>query len=353
MNSEKKSKNERILGIYLRLCQGKIISKREEAGRYKVDERSIQRDIDDIRAFLDEQATLGIEDDRSVAYDRVRKGFFMTGNEERFLNNSEILAVAMILLESRAFTKKEIASILDKVVAKCVSHKNRKVVEALIANEQFHYVELSNLSSIQDKLWNIGSAIKNSSLMKISYHKQAEKNEMVERTIEPLAIMFSEYYFYLIANIVNLNEQSGAIQQIYQYPAVFRVDRIQIYQAMDVKFKIPYSDRFQEGEFRKRIQFMYPGELVKIQFKYKGKSPEAVLDRLPTAQIIKCVDGEFLIEAEVYGKGIVMWLLSQGEAVELLKPASMREQIKATLTGMLSQYEEISGYAGARNRENI
>lgn len=344
MNSGKKSKDERILGIYVKLCQGKIISKREEAGKYEVDERSIQRDIDDIRAFLDEQAALGIAATRKIEYDRLRKGFFMTGNEENFLNNSEILAVAMILLESRAFPRKEIALILDKIVAKCVSNKNRKVVESLIANEQFHYVELSNLSSVLDKLWDIGAAIKNSNLMKISYRKQAEEDGMVERTIEPLAIMFSEYYFYLIANIVKLMEQNGAIQQSYQYPAVFRIDRIQSYQAMDVKFKIPYSDRFQEGEFRKRIQFMYPGELIKIQFKYRGRSPEAVLDRLPTAQIIKCVGGEYTIEAEVYGKGIVMWLLSQGESVELLKPAGMREQIKATLTGMLSQYENNSDY---------
>lgn len=84
---------------------------------------------------------------------------------------------------------------------------------------------------------------------------------------------------------------------------------------------------------------MYPGELIKIQFKYMGKSPEAVLDRLPTAQIIKQVDGEYTIEAEVYGKGVVMWLLSQGEAVELLKPVSMREQIITTLTGMISRYK--------------
>ena len=39
---------------------------------------------------------------------------------------------------------------------------------------------------------------------------------------------------------------------------------------------------------------------------------EPVLDRLPTAQIISQKDHEYTISAEVYGKGIVMWLLSQG-----------------------------------------
>ena len=51
---DKHSKNARVLDMYERLCSGKIINKSEEAQRFGVDERSIQRDIDDIRAFLDE-----------------------------------------------------------------------------------------------------------------------------------------------------------------------------------------------------------------------------------------------------------------------------------------------------------
>lgn len=41
----KHSKNSRTLSIYIRLCAGKLINKAEEANRFGVDERSIQRDI--------------------------------------------------------------------------------------------------------------------------------------------------------------------------------------------------------------------------------------------------------------------------------------------------------------------
>ena len=51
---EKESKNFRTLDMFVRLCEGKTVNKAEEAWRFNVDERSIQRDIDDIRAFLDE-----------------------------------------------------------------------------------------------------------------------------------------------------------------------------------------------------------------------------------------------------------------------------------------------------------
>ena len=52
MNS---GKNERILCLYSKLLEGKVIYKSEEALYYGVNERSIQRDIDDIRKFLDKR----------------------------------------------------------------------------------------------------------------------------------------------------------------------------------------------------------------------------------------------------------------------------------------------------------
>lgn len=84
-------------------------------------------------------------------------------------------------------------------------------------------------------------------------------------------------------------------------------------------FENPYRDRFEEGEFRKRIQFMYGGRLRSIRFIYKGSSVEAVLDRLPTAQIIAKRPEGYLISAEVFGDGIDMWIRSQGNMVEVVK----------------------------------
>lgn len=81
-------------------------------------------------------------------------------------------------------------------------------------------------------------------------------------------------------------------------------------------FQIPYSQRFQEGEFRKRVQFMYGGRLQRVTFTYCGYDIDAILDRLPTAKILSEQDGTYQLEAEVYGKGIEMWLRSQGKYVK-------------------------------------
>ena len=150
---DKYSKNSRTLDLYVRFCEGKTIHKAAEAERFGVNERSVQRDIDEIRAFLEERGAAGAGH-REIIYDRSKKGLIMTGTEGSVMSNSEILAVAKILLESRAFTKEEMDSILNKLVEECVPLKNMQLVSELIANEKYHYVELHHKSVMQDKLWN-------------------------------------------------------------------------------------------------------------------------------------------------------------------------------------------------------
>lgn len=332
------SKNSRTLSIYIRLCAGKLINKAEEANRFGVDERSIQRDIDDIRAFLEDQKTERSTESREIIYDRVHKGFTMTGADGSAMTNSEILAVSKILLESRAFSKKEMDILLGKLIEGCVPLRNMKLVSDLIANEKYHYVELTNPSYDRDSLWNLGVAVRNHNLLEISYHRAEAVDECVKRMIEPVGIVFSEYYFYLNAFLVE-KDASGKYVHKYSYPAVFRVDRIISIRETGQKFKVPYNGRFEEGEFRKRVQFMYSGELMRVKFRFYGGSAEAVLDRLPTAKIVSRQQDQYEIEAEVFGKGIMMWLLSQGEKVKVLSPEWLREEMKGTLEKMVERYQ--------------
>ena len=79
---------------------------------------------------------------------------------------------------------------------------------------------------------------------------------------------------------------------------------------------------------------------MRVKFRYYGGSAEAVLDRLPTAKIVSRQQDQYEIEAEVFGKGIMMWLLSQGEKVEVLSPEWLREEMKGTLEKMVERYKE-------------
>ncbi|MEI3194363.1 MAG: WYL domain-containing protein [Lachnospiraceae bacterium] len=312
----KSDKIARILGIYTKLMNGGIVNKAEEARQYGVNERSIQRDIDDIREYF-ENETADIGFINSVTYDRSAKGYRLEQLYKTRLSNSEILAVCKILLDSRAFTKKEMLLLLDKLVECCVPQTNQKAVMDLISNEEFHYVEPRHHTVFIDKLWTLGQAIRASQYIEIDYMRTKDK-KIVRRKLKPVAILFSEYYFYLTAFIDDKEVQENFDVLNDAFPTIYRLDRIKKLKLLDEKFHISYSSRFEEGEFRKRIQFMYGGKLQKVKFEYSGTDVDAVLDRLPTARIIKEEDGKYVIEAEVFGKGIEMWLRSQRENVKIM-----------------------------------
>ena len=307
-------KNDRILDIYTRLLNGESINKQEAAARYGVNEKSIQRDIDDIRDYFSQKL---VEDGqgKAVVYNRQVKGYYLETQSQTKLTNSEILAVCKILLDSRAFIKGDMGRILEKLLTGCVPRKNLLVVKELISNEAFHYVEPRHHRAVLDKIWDIGIAVKACRVIEITYSKR--KGESVHRRLEPLAIMFSEYYFYLTAFIEDVDKSQFHVEND-PFPTIYRIDRIESLEVTKDHFRIPYKDRFEEGEFRKRIQFMYGGKLQKTEFWYSGDSVEAVLDRLPTAEILSEEDGKYLISAETFGTGIEMWLRSQGDAVEIV-----------------------------------
>jgi len=45
-----------------------------------------------------------------------------------------------------------------------------------------------------------------------------------------------------------------------------------------------------------------------------------VLDRLPTAKVLQVAEKGWIVEAEVFGMGIDMWVRSQGDYIKIIKP---------------------------------
>ena len=109
---DKNGKMERILSMYTTLMNGGALYKAQEAAKYGVSPRSIQRDIDEIRNFLSSNVeNAGIVN--TVEYDRSKDSYQLVQASQMKFTNSEILAICKILLDSRAFTKKEMDSMLQ------------------------------------------------------------------------------------------------------------------------------------------------------------------------------------------------------------------------------------------------
>lgn len=314
----------RIISIYERLVKGELLNRKELARQFNVSTRTITRNIKDLNIYLDDINGFNGED--LIKYSRRDGGYRLKHDENSWLTSREILGLAKVLLESRAFNEQEMKQLIDKLVINS-SPGARKHIKDMLSNERFYYTPVQHNRPLLGIIWELSRAINHKYVVEISYNKPG-KADLIERKIEPLAIMFSEYYFYLIAHSYQSDED---------YNIVYRIDRIIDYNITDQHFQLRYRDRFEEGKFRKRVQFMMAGHLLKVKFKYTGNL-EAALDRLPTAKVIGQDNGSYLIEAEVYGPGIKMWLLSQGQYVEVLEPGSLREEMKETVGKMMEKY---------------
>lgn len=309
---------DRMLELYTRLAEGKLIYKAEEAEHYKCSLRSIQRDIEDLRTFFHNQSDAsGIVQD--IIYDKKLKGYKLVPPLRNVLSNKEVFAVLKILLESRSLSKEELDPILDKLIDCCVPKECKCYVTNLISNERFHYVPPRHNKEVLDTMWRLGEALREHKEVEVDYRKPGD-GSLVHRVLRPAGIMFSEFYFYLAGFIVPKKDDSFKEEvEKDPFPTIYRIDRIEHLEVTNKHYNVPYASRFEEGEFRKRVQFMFGGELRKIRFYYKGANPEHVLDRLPTAEIIEKNEKGFLITAEVFGSGIDIWIRSQGDLVKVVE----------------------------------
>ena len=301
----KENKGFRLLQLYERLSRGEVVCKAELAQKFAVTDKTIQRDIEELRSYLAETRTDAGE--ASIVYERRRGGYLLTHGASEWLTNEDVLAVCKILLESRAFCKEELDALLKKLLRQTAPH-DRGQVGKIIRSEQHFYVPLRHGKKLLSAIWELSQHMTAQHTIRISYCRQDGTER--EHEVNPVATMFSEYYFYLIAYLADGRKA---------FPTIFRIDRIARFAPTGATFRVIHKKKFSDGEFRQRIQFMYAGDLRHVTFDYSGASVEAVLDRLPTAKILSKDNGVYRIEAEVYGNGIDMWLRSQGDHVQVIE----------------------------------
>lgn len=337
------SKKDRVLDIYTALINGEAVSLSEYAQKYGVSEKSIKRDFEQIELFL---ADYNVE--KSDHYEIINtvesrrdKGQFQLKNaENKYMSKSQILAVVKILMDSKGLSQPEMAPIVEKLISSSVSMNDQRFIKNLLLNEWYNYTEPTHQQPILDLLLNIAKAIQEQRIVRLTYGKS--KGDPVERIVEPLGIIFSEYYFYLAGNIKNIDKEKHFQIKGDENPTMYRIDRIQEMELLDERYQVQESKRFKEGEYRRRIQFMYGGRLHHLKLLVRNFALEAVCDKLSTAQVSPWGrDGyDHLVEAELFGEGILMWLMGQGDGVKLIGPDELVIKLQKKVAKLLEIYEK-------------
>ena len=305
-----------VLDLYLKFMAGQRLTKLEIKDILEnKSERTVQRYIADLNTFFEIK-----NKNKKIVMNQTDKKYELIRNDHVSFDKEQLLAILKILIASRGLSKEEIQHVITRLKQQ-VSDENYKIIEKAIKSEMIHYVPMNHGEPLFHKLWKLNELIQQEKIIEFEYFNAMNRGRI--HNIKPMYITYSELYFYL----VGINKKEQVI--------IFRVDRIQEFKVMDDKFKVtedkfkvPHSPYIREGELKKRIYFMYGGEWKKVVFEFNGGIIESVLDRFPTAKLIKkdYINNRFTVEIEVIGDGILMWFLSQGARVKVLSPIDLKQK---------------------------
>ena len=319
------TRRDRVLEIFFRGLRGEDLCVQKLADEYEVSTKSVTRSLNDLKAFLaDHRELVGHTE---LQYSHRDKCYRLYMDE--FLSSKELFSMVEVLIGARAFSKDELLQLTSKL-KRFTTPEDRTKLEELIRKELYQYPEVKHdCESVMDTLWQLMLCISEKREITVEYYRA--DRALKEHRLRPASLMFTDYYFYLIAFYA---DDPG------DKPLYFRVDRIRHITEHRKKFTTAEAPAFDEGLLRQRSLFMWPGKLRTIRFEFTGISVQAVMDKLPTAKIIERDGRKYLIEAEVYGDGIKMWLLSQGPWVKVISPEDFRDEVKYRLRKALEQYAE-------------
>lgn len=317
-------KSTRVLYMLQQLLQKNRIEKENIQNLFQIDSRTFERDIATLRTFLSQN----IEYDQNLIleYEYQEKYYYLSNYDNSQLTSKEVLMLIKLLLGSRALCLEELNQMINSLKAQ-LSSDERKEIDSFIRNERHHFTPLKHGRKLLNHMWDFSQAIEENRAICMEYKKA--NNTIESYIVHPVGLVFTDYYFYAVSYVKNKD---------IPYPISFRLDRILSYEILNERFKIPYSQRFESGDFHNKINMMYQGELIKFTFRFTGHSVEAVLDKFPVSRVIEEGDGYCIIEAISYEQGLLMWLFSQGEWIKVLTPNDLVEKVKDKLNKMMSLY---------------
>ena len=319
-------KKERVLDVFYMLLMGQGVSVSGLADEYEVSTKSISRDINEIKNYIAEhREQLG---GTELKYNASEGKYYL--KTDKFFDSSELFALVKLMIGSRCLSKDETLELTNKL-KQFTSKEDQQTINHLISNEMYHFNEVKHdCKSVIDNLWKLTNCIEAKREITISYYKM--NRDYVERRLRPMAITFTDFYYYLIA--YQQDENDADVWEVRYY----RIDRIVHIVEHRTSFKVEYSKEIDEGDLMNKMQYMFPGKMRHIKFEFTGPSVQAVLDKIPTAREVEIRDEAHIIEADVLGDGVNMFLFSQGSWVKPLAPKEFVDEMREEVEKMLRLY---------------
>lgn len=179
----------RVLILYKLLLSGRNVYKKVFAIEHGINERSVDRDIQDVRLFLSE-----IYSSQEVLFSKENNAYYLSGQAQNLMGETEALVFSKMLLGSGVFRRDETEGLLKSIL----STVDSKIASSLTVKMQYalkNYQTCDNKTAILKLLQDLIYCISKECGLKIKLHTDGE-NKMA--FINPVDIVYRERYFWLV-----------------------------------------------------------------------------------------------------------------------------------------------------------
>lgn len=361
--------------------------------------RSIQREIKDIKIFLYSNFP-DLELEKCGSKDNTYYKLVYTGTSTKekfkFLSNNQLFVLLDILISSRVLPHTEMKRLID-TIKNLVNLNNMNsignndsaptssstLIKSIFGYKEEQYRRLNPFSStptnpktdhthfqdILTTLYNSSYSQENITeppVLKVSYHSnKAKENSIEQYYLVPIAIHFDHYYLYLHALILSRNEEGefkahsrtfdNRSEEDFRY---LRVDRFEKIENTGYRLSSNFGNKKKELMSAVPPINMFTNQQAEIYFLCHRRIVPYVYDQFRRAKTSECTTYDGKSSQEIIKKlvgsknddyvimkihddiaGAKLWLLSQGKNVTVLKPRSLRTEIKETLQQSLAIYD--------------
>jgi predicted DNA-binding transcriptional regulator YafY len=223
---------------------------------------------------------------------------------------------------NRSFNKTEMESLEEKFI-KLFPPKEERNLRKLFSSLKYNYKPVHH-GETKEKIHLLSHAIINQNKLTFLYKQKS-------RIVEPYSILYHDRMYYLIAS-----EEGEDMKRIWRF------DRIHNLKILEEHFTRDKHEVFSSGDFANLTFNMFNGKPITVTLNVENSTVEYVQRAFPEAKIIENHVSSFhtRMEVKVAGEeGILKWLLSQQDDIEVLSPLSLREKVQETIKNMASLYK--------------
>lgn len=301
------------------LSATEIARKVKEIYDVEIDPRTVRRIINLLKEKLDYDISTREEN---------KKGYYILKNPDTDFEAGEIRAI----IDTFSYANYIVPAVAKNIIQKCKNmqniYENQKLCNYQIYSNDAKTENMEVIKNIED----IADCIQSRDKIQFEYWKyhmgeKVEKQIWTKPIVAPYAIVYNNQEFYLIG----IKEGQ---EDFYHY----RLDRIKNLKKLDQKRTIAKTNR-QIKEFAESTVKMFGGKKERIEAICSMHLLDVVFDDFGKNITIQKTDDEnFRLILEVSTRGFKTWVMRNIDSVEVVKPVSLRSEIKEIIEVAKKKY---------------